>query len=329
MKRFYVGIDISKGWFDTAIVDDQANVTQEAQRFDNTTKGINKMLKELEKKYDKQQVWICLEHTGNYGLLLCSILQLNEWTFTLVPAIEISKSLGLTRGKTDAIDALRIAEYAAIHRVRLKPSKLPSEHLMQLKNLLAYRAQLTKNKAAYTNSLKSYKVASQVVDLSFIQQDLTRKITQLKTDISNIDKQIERLIGSDEQLKKNYQLIKSVRGIGMVIAAIMLVHTCNFTTFDDPRKFNCYTGLAPFERSSGLYKGKTKTSHYRHKNLKVLLFNGANCAALYDPQLKKYYQRKTEEGKHHMTVINAIACKLIYRVFATVKRQQPYVILSQ
>src|SRR5690606_6198583 len=97
---------------------------------------------------------------------------------------------------------------------------------------------------------------------------------------------------------------------------------------DDPRKFNCFTGLAPFENSSGLKAGVTKTSHYRHKYLKALFFNGANSAARYDPQLKKYYQRKKEQGKAHLSIMNAIACKLVSRAFATVKRQSPYLVLE-
>lgn len=36
-----------------------------------------------------------------------------------------------------------------------------------------------------------------------------------------------------------------------MIAATMIVYTNNFTAFEDPRKFNCFAGLAPFSYSSG------------------------------------------------------------------------------
>jgi transposase len=329
MKRIYVGIDISKGWLDYAECDDEALLIEASKNVDNTIKGIKEMLKFLLKRYTKEQLWFCFEHTGNYGLLLCSILQTKELIYSMVPAIEIKKSSGITRGKTDPVDAVRIAKYAATYKNRLKVSKLPSEDLMRVKNLLAYRAQLTKTKSGFINSSKSYKEAEKVVELNFIRKDLDKKIKQLKKDIKAIDQKIMQVINESKGLNKNYHLITSVKGIGLVIAAFMLVHTNNFNSFDNPRKFNCFTGLAPFETSSGLYKGRSKTSHYRHKYLKSLLFNGANSAAMYDPQLRQYYTRKTKEGKQHLSIINAIACKIVYRAFATIKRQTPYVILAQ
>ena len=106
----------------------------------------------------------------------------------------------------------------------------------------------------------------------------------------------------------------------------MLVYTNNFTSFENPRKFNCYAGLAPFEHSSGTsIKKKTKTSNLRNKTMKTLLYNGANSAAIYDKELKAYYKRKTKEGKPHQLIMNNIACKLVYRIFAVVNREEPFV----
>lgn len=329
MKRIYVGIDISKGWLDYAVCDEEALLIEASENVDNTIKGIKQMLKKLLKTYTREQLWFCFEHTGNYGLLLCSLLQTKDLTYSMVPAMEIKNSLGITRGKTDPIDAVRIAEYAAIHKNKLKASELPSEDLMKVKNLLAYRAQLTKTRSAFINSSKSYKEAEKVVTLKFIRKDIEKKIKQLKKDIETIDQNIMQIINESKGLNKNYHLITSVKGIGLVIAAFMLVYTNNFNSFDNPRKFNCFTGIAPFETSSGLHKGRAKTSHYRHKYLKSLLFNGAHSAARHDPQLKRYYIRKKDEGKEHLTVINAIACKIVYRAFATIKRQTPYIVLAQ
>tara|TARA_R100001015_G_C4598478_1_gene153562 strand:- start:30 stop:1019 length:990 start_codon:yes stop_codon:yes gene_type:complete len=328
MKRVFVGVDISKAWFDFyyRTSDDQKSLKSE--RLDNNPKGISALIRQLLKRFKKEDIWICFEHTGNYGLLLASMLQSEEITYSVVPAMEVKKSLGITRGKSDEIDAKRLAEYAFTFKHKIKPSELPAEELMQVKNLLSYRAQLVKMKTQLTNSLKSYQTASNVINLDFICKDLKKKIDGLDKDIKKLDQSIEMLIATDESLKKNYQLIKSVKGIGLVLAACMIVHTNNFSSFDDPRKFNCYTGLAPFQNSSGIKNGKTRTSHYRHKYLKTLLFSGANSAAIHDPQLRHYYTRKKEEGKAHQTIINAVACKLVYRAFATIKRQSPYVNLQ-
>lgn len=327
MKRTFIGLDISKEWLDYAVCTEITSGTSVSSRIPNDIKGIMGLLKKLQQDHTKEELWFCFEHTGNYGLLLSSLLQSEGFSYSAVPALEIKKSLGIKRGKSDAVDAQRICEYAVIHSHKLKPTQLPSQELLQIKNLLAYRAQLIKVRSQLINSSKSYKIADQIVDLSFINADLEDKIASLATDIKALEKKIEQLIHSNKELSKIYGLISSVKGIGLVVAAFMIIYTNNFTSFDSPRKFNCFVGLAPFENSSGLSTKPAKTSHYRHKYLKSLFFNGANSAAQFDPQLKKFYERKRAEGKQHLQVMNAISCKLISRAFATVRRESPYVVL--
>lgn len=328
MKTIFVGIDISKNWLDYSLSVEKKSDPTPSERIKNDVKEISRFVNKLSRKHGSGRLWFCFEHTGNYGLLLSSILQSNGIKYSAVPALEIKRSIGLTRGKTDQIDAQRIAQYAATFEHKLKATELPSNELLEVKNLLAYHSQLVKIKTQFQNSHKSYQTAQQVVDLEYINEDLIRKIEQLKNDIKRIDEKIKSIINESDDLQKNYNLISSVKGVGIVLAAFMLVYTNNFTSFDDPRKFNCFTGLAPFENSSGLTNKATRTSFLRHKYLKSLIFNGAHSAAQFDPQLKKYYERKRAEGKAHLTVINAIGCKLVYRAFATERRQSPYVILN-
>jgi transposase len=329
MKTVTIGVDISKDWLDYSCCPVTSKVADDSVRVDNTIQGIESLIKDVAARFKDHQIWFCFEHTGSYGLLLSSLLQNNNLTFTAVSAMQIKKSQGVVRGKSDAVDARRIASYAAVHFHELKPSEMPSEALLRIKSLLAYRQQLTKIKSQLINSMKAYDVQGKVFDVKFIQQDVRQKIDQLQADIQNLDKQIEQIIGQDQDLDDNFKLVKSVKGIGPVIAAYLMVHSNNFTAFDDPRKFNCFVGIAPFEHSSGKQIGRAKTPNYKHRQLKTLLFNGASSAAMYDPQIKKYYQRKKKEGKHNLSVLNAIACKLIYRAFATVKRRTPYVIFAQ
>ena len=327
MKTVFIGLDISKDWLDYSICSEKTQPSSRAQRINNDVSGITALLKELEKTYGKQALWFCFEHTGNYGLLLSSLLQSEGFSYSALAAMEIKQSLGIKRGKSDQVDAQRICEYAIVHAHKLQPSTLPSQTLLQIKNLLTYRRQLVKVKSQLANSMKSYQIAGQVVELGFIKHDIEAKITALAADIKRLDKHIETLITSNEELAKNYSLITSVKGIGLVVAAFMILYTHNFSAFENHRKFDCFTGLAPFQHSSGTQVKPAKTSHYRHKYLKALLFNGAHSAAQYDPQIKKYYLRKREQGKQHLQVINAIACKLTARAFATVRRQTPFVIL--
>ncbi|REC59018.1 IS110 family transposase, partial [Chryseobacterium pennae] len=57
----------------------------------------------------------CFENTGNYGLLLASLLEERQLLYYQVPALEIKLSQGIQRGKNDKVDAWRIARYAKMH----------------------------------------------------------------------------------------------------------------------------------------------------------------------------------------------------------------------
>lgn len=327
MKTIFIGIDVSKEWLDAAICKDLNQKEMEVFRVENSLNGIEKMLRKCKKA--GQDLWFCFEHTGNYGLLLASQLQAAGLVYSVVPALEIIRSQGLVRGKTDKIDAERIAKYAATQSHKLKPFQLPGQELLKLKSLLTYRSQLVSMSVQFQNSRKSFLEQKKSIDVSLILANIEQNLEQIKTNIDQVEKEIQLIIQADDQMSTNYKKTTSVKGVGPIIAAYMLVFTSNFTSFDNPRKFNCYAGLAPFEYSSGSsIRGKTRTSRLRNKTMKTLLFSGANVAASFDKELKKYYNRKKQEGKPHHLIINNIACKLVYRIFAVVKRDEPYVVLS-
>jgi transposase len=324
MKTVFIGVDISKEWLDVAICTDVTAPITEIFQVKNTIKDIGGMLKKCKKQ--STDLWFCFEHTGNYGLLLAHLLDCAELRYTAVPALEIKNSIGITRGKTDSIDAARIALYAATHAHKLKPSQLPSAKLLQLKSKLSYRDQLANISRQFQNMLKSHRVSALVIDNKSIIKDLENQINRLKKTLQKLEAEILAFIHSEEALAKTFQRAVTVKGVGLLTAAHMLVVTNNFTSFVNGRKFNCYAGLAPFAHSSGSsIRGKTKTSKLRNRKMKALLINGANSAAIHDSELRQYFKRKTAEGKHKMVVLNAIACKLVYRIFAVVNRPEPYV----
>jgi transposase len=83
--------------------------------------------------------------------------------------------------------------------------------------------------------------------------------------------------------------------------------------------------VVPFEHSSGIsIKGKSRVHKMANKELKRLLFLCANSAVLYYPEFKDYYNRRMEEGKDYLTVINAIKNKILLRVVSVVNNQKKY-----
>lgn len=329
-KKHFIGIDISKDHLDVALLKAAELDLFKDKKVENSFTGFDAIQNWLLKKRVKlEDCLFCMEHTGTYGLLLFAWLSQLGVDYCVEPGIKIKRSFGITRGKNDKVDARRIADYASTNKAKLKAFQMPSNLLLQIKQFLTYRDQQTKIKVSLKNSLKSHEQYQRVSGVQSISDEIQHQITECDQRINKIDVQIIELIQTDETLKKNFDLATSVKGIGLVIAAFMLVTTNNFISFENGRKYACYSGIAPFENSSGKYHGKTKVHHLANKRVKTLLSNGANSARQWDPELRAYYTRKIAEGKEHKLVINSIRCKMVNRVFAVVKRETPYVTIYQ
>ena len=155
---------------------------------------------------------------------------------------------------------------------------------------------------------------------------MRKSIRAIEADLEGIENQMKEIIDNDDQLRNLYALVTSVVGIGFVTATNLIVHTNEFKMLNDPRKLACYCGIAPFEHSSGSsVKGKTRVSHMANKKLKTNLHMASLTAVKLDPELKAYYERKVNEGKHKMSVLNAVKCKLLARVVSVVNNNKEYV----
>jgi transposase len=328
MKSYFIGIDISKDTLDVCIMNN-SNTEDILFKVENTVEGIEKIIT-ITLKEKNSDSWYCFENTGNYGLLLARMLENQNLTYFQVPALEIKLHQGIQRGKNDRIDAWRIAKYVKTYYQELKPYTLPEQELLNVKNFLTYRSHLIKVRTQFKNEKKSFNQMSKVIDVSYELNDITDHIQQLDKNIALVEQKVKQEIVKHEKISRNYEKITKVKGVGFLTAAYMIVLTQNFTSFQNPRKFNCYAGLAPFEHTSGSsIKGRTKTTKLRNKRIKTILFNGANSAIIYDDELKAYYKRKKQQGKAHNSIINAVCCKLVYRIFAVVKREEPFVNLKR
>ncbi|GAB3163465.1 IS110 family RNA-guided transposase [Telluribacter humicola] len=335
-KQFFIGIDISMATLDAALCQAEHPDHFTHQQFDNTVTGYGKLLSWLgEHGAHASNSFLGMEHTGHYTLSLCCFLQENDIPYTLISPLHLKRSLGMARGKSDRIDAGRIAWFICLHQRSLTPIQLPSGCLLKLKNLLAFRDRLVKASTSLKNTLTDLKETSNLIDNTMIIKLSQKQQNLIEQQIAQIEKEMEATVKQDEQVLRHFQLVKSVVGVGMITAAAFLIYTQGFTAFDNGRQFACYAGVAPIEHSSGSsIRGKTRISSLGNKKMKALLSNCAAAAVQHDPQLKAYrsggrYQRKHAEGKERLVILNAVKAKLINRVFAAVSRGTPYVPIAQ
>ncbi|WP_252589846.1 transposase, partial [Solitalea agri] len=258
---------------------------------------------------------VCMEHTGVYVLGLSAFLQSRQITYALENPLQIKRSMGICRGKTDRADSSIIAQYALRFQDRLRAYQLPCATLQSIRILLGQRERLVNCMRQLELGMQSAKAYSCNL-LEELQAANLHIMEQMKQETHRLDKQLQTVIQADETLKSRYELIVSVPGIGLQTAAYILLYTVGMKRFESPRQFACYCGVAPFDyRSGSSIRGKTRVHYLANRKLKSLLHLCSLNAVRNDPELKKYYERKQAEGKNAMSVLNAIRFKLICRVF--------------
>lgn len=325
--NFNVGIDLSKDWFDYALLNSRGEFLL-AARHKNTASGMRKMMREIRKVAGKDlsQVLFCCESTGIYGNILeqfaATLPLMQLW---VAHAADIKKCMGVVRGKSDSVDAARIAQYAARYSDKARLWKPQSTELVQLRALTALRQRLQR---AYNqllvpiNELKKFDKPS----AALVEKSCAQSIRTLKKEIKKVDVKIQEIIGESKEIMKNFSLIKTIPGVGSQTAIALLIATRNFTQMNDARKLACYAGVAPFEYQSGKsIRGRKRVSKFANKALKTVLHLAAMAATRSDAEIKQYFHRKAEEGKNKMAVINAVRFKILTRVISVVKRGTPFI----
>lgn len=281
-------------------------------------------------KLNQSEILICFEHTGWYCVLLCMYLEEKKIRFCCVNPIEIKRSIGLKRGKSDKADSKEIARYAWLHREELHPSKAPSDKLIELQRMMSLRKQLAKQLRALKCLHNGMNVLTQYRSSDTSQEILSQTIAYLEDQLAQVEKAMVALIKTDSTYYRNYKLSKSVKGVGLVLAIQMLLHTHHYTRFESWRQFSAYCGLVPYPHQSGTsINGRMRIHPISYRKMKSLLSMSAISAIQHDKELKQYYEKRVEEGKPKMVAINIIRNKLVSRIFATVNRGTPYVELSQ
>jgi transposase len=153
------------------------------------------------------------------------------------------------------------------------------------------------------------------------------QLRQLLEMIALLEKQLVELEEEIVQyLRKMDAYITTCPGIGDVLGSVILSEIGDITRFDHPKKLVAFVGIDPSVKQSGEFTGtQNKMSKRGSPHLRRAFFLAANVAAFHDPVLSAYYQKKRAEGKHHYTVVGAVARKLICIVYAVLRDQKPYV----
>lgn len=331
MKKLFIGIDFSKIKFDATIilaVGMKEFGNREFGSFPNDKKGYRQFFKWVKAHNWECPVdeWLfCGEDTGSCSIGLSKWLYGRGYDIWIENAYTIKHSSGIQRVKTDKADSAAIAEYAWRHSDKAVLFEPLSESLEQLREVFLYRHKLVQQKVAM-EVRKQDKQANKGKAASFINRKAKHLMAEIDKAIVECDEMIDRIIDSDDELKENYEIVTSIKGIARQNATCMLVYTNNFKKFDmDPRKIACYYGVAPFGKQSGTsVNTPARTSHFANKLIKSLLGQAAHIAKKYNPEIAEYYQRQINKGKKPQVALNNVKNKLIRIIVALIKKKERY-----
>ena len=326
MYTHFIGVDISKDTLDIARVSPHNTLLYEKRIANKKTAilAFFKQLRRLVPDFAPATARVCMEHTGLDNRPLLAAVQALVLPAWVEHAAQINACAGLRRGKTDAVDARRIAAYAARFVDRVRRYQAPRPVLAELDRLMARRRRLVGVLQVLRTSLSSSAGFFSPAEQPAEKQGCAASLRALRQDLAAVEKAIKALLAADTVLAHRYERSTSVPGVGLVTAVEIRLTTNEFQDSTDPKHYASYAGVVPFERSSGQYKGQPRVSAQANKQVKTLLHLAALTAVRFAPTLKAYYERKVAEGKNKMLVLNNVRNKLVHLVFACVQQDRNY-----
>ena len=301
-QNVYVGVDLSRLKLDVWAFNKHRTYT-------NDELGFSKFIKLIQKI--KQPVIVAYESTGSISLYFSEQLDragIRRCCINPAWIRHYAKSIGQI-AKTDKIDSEMITIYATLHQI--KADNPMSPEALRLRQLQRCRAMIIKHRAQYKASLYTYKD-------EFALEKILARIRQLDVEIIELQKEIEALIFSNEEMKKRYKLYLQVGGIGEKTAKVLL---CDLPELGylNRREIAALVGVAPFNWDSGRKTGKRFARFGRREVRTALFMSIISIKRIEDNPIHEFYDKLRAKGKKHKNASIACIRRLLVRLNAQVR----------
>lgn len=300
------GVDVGKRWLDAAVHGGDGGV-----RFANDRHGIAELISWLKAREVGR---VGLEATGGYEREVrqaCATAGL-EVVVHQPAEVRLFARLKRLRAKTDAIDARLIAAATA---------QVDTVHAAADPRL----AELAERLTAYEQ------IVDQAAELkTFLEQVRLRDlIATLKRQIATLERLKARLcadllarVRAQPDFRARFDLLTSLPGVGPVVAMSLLIRMPELGAMKRGQPA-ALVGVAPFDRQSGQFRGRTPIGGGRRRPRRML-YLAALAAKRFDPAFKAFAARLTHTGKPTKLVIVAVMRKLIEAANLILARAQPW-----
>lgn len=308
--ELFVGIDVSKNTLDVHVLPAGQELRVDTND-DPHLESFTAALKALPGKI----ALVVMESTGGYQAPVAAALHEAGLPAVVVRATLVrsfANALGQL-AKNDRIDARMIALFAERMRPPLRP--MPDAAEGALRELMARRRQLLgmivqeknrRDKAHTRNVIKSIEAT----------------LALLERQLAAIDKALDDAVGGSPLWIEREELLKTVPGVGPVVARTLLVNMPELGTLSGKQTASL-AGLAPVACDSGKRAGKRRVWGGRAA-VREALYMGTISAVRCNPVIKAFYDRLVAAGKAKKLALIACARKLLTILNAMVRTKKPW-----
>lgn len=308
--NLYAGIDVSKARLDVALCP-----TADHFEVANDQVGIDSLVVQLQEQ--ARPMLVVLEATGGLERSLVAALAAAAIPIAVVnprQARDFARATGRL-AKTDKIDAEILARFG--EALRPQPRPIPTEEAREFAAILARRRQIIEMLTAEKN--RSGATLSKPV-----KKRIEAHIKWLEKELSRTDDDLDQTIRASAIWRENEALLKSVPGVGPVLARTLLAELPELGGAElNPKQLAALVGVAPLNRDSGTLRGR-RTIWGGRERVREVLYMGALVATRFNPTIKEFYERLCARGKPKKVALVACMRKLLTILNAILKNRTPW-----
>ena len=158
-----------------------------------------------------------------------------------------------------------------------------------------------------------------------VLESLQDSLTFLDEQISKLERRIGGHIDRHPDLKEEFDLLKSITGIGDKTASKLLAELPDVNRFDSVGQMVAYAGLSSQQHTSGSSVHKTsRLTKIGKQTLKTALYFPALSAIRFNPIVKAMAERLEGRDKDKMIIVGAAMRKLLQIVYGVLKSGKPF-----